>query len=156
MNKNILIPLDGSRTAESIIACVADLLNGFSHEVKTRVTLLQVLPAGKTEIMPGLIENVPYSKNEKQSFEARSKTYLEAAAAPLKKAGAEIATVLAYGDPVKEIVRAAEETKADMIAMSTHGRSGLSRLAFGNVADGVLRHETGIPVLLIRAHALKD
>ena len=66
MNENILIPLDGSRVAESIIPYVARLLTNLSGQVKTRVNLLQVLPAGHTEIVPGLIENVPYSKNEKQ------------------------------------------------------------------------------------------
>ena len=80
--------------------------------------------------------------------------YLEKAAAPLKKAGAEVAVTVAYGDPVKEIVHAAGKMNADIIAISTHGRSGLSRFAFGSVADGVLRHETGIPILLIRARAI--
>jgi len=54
------------------------------------------------------------------------------------------------GNPADEIVAAARETGADIIAMSTHGRGGLGRLVFGSVAQAVLRH-VDIPVLLMRA-----
>jgi nucleotide-binding universal stress UspA family protein len=54
------------------------------------------------------------------------------------------------GDAAEEILRAAEEIKADLIAMSTHGRSGLRRLAFGSITDKVLRG-AGVPVLTVRA-----
>jgi nucleotide-binding universal stress UspA family protein len=52
--------------------------------------------------------------------------------------------------PAAEIVNAARETGADLIAMSTHGRSGLGRLMFGSVAEAVLRH-SDVPVFLLRA-----
>jgi nucleotide-binding universal stress UspA family protein len=54
------------------------------------------------------------------------------------------------GHPADEIVAAARETGADLIAMSTHGRGGLGRLVFGSVAQAVLRH-ADMPVLLMRA-----
>ena len=53
------------------------------------------------------------------------------------------------GAPAQEIVAAAREAGADLIAMSTHGRGGLGRLIFGSVAEAVLR-EAEIPVLLMR------
>jgi nucleotide-binding universal stress UspA family protein len=52
--------------------------------------------------------------------------------------------------PPAEIVNAAREVQADLIAMTTHGRSGLRRLMFGSVAEAVLRH-SDIPVFLLRA-----
>ena len=54
-----------------------------------------------------------------------------------------------YGNPVTEIVAAARQTGADIIAMTTHGRSGVSRLVFGSIAEAVLRRAE-IPVLMMR------
>ena len=53
------------------------------------------------------------------------------------------------GEPVAEIVAAARESGADIIAMTTHGRSGFGRLLFGSVAEAVLR-QVEIPVLMMR------
>ncbi len=49
------------------------------------------------------------------------------------------------------IIKAAEETKAGLVAMSTHGRSGISRWALGSVTDKVLRHGGNIPILTVKA-----
>jgi len=54
------------------------------------------------------------------------------------------------GKAEEEIVKAAAELKADLIAMSTHGRSGLSRLTFGSITDKILR-TASVPVLVVRA-----
>jgi nucleotide-binding universal stress UspA family protein len=54
-----------------------------------------------------------------------------------------------HGTPVTEIVGCAQAVGADLIAMTTHGRSGLGRLLFGSVAESVLRHAE-IPVFLMR------
>ena len=54
-----------------------------------------------------------------------------------------------YGDPAREILAGAAETGADLIAMTTHGRSGLGRLLLGSVAQAVLRR-ADIPVFLMR------
>jgi nucleotide-binding universal stress UspA family protein len=54
-----------------------------------------------------------------------------------------------YGEPVTEIVAAARETAPGIIAMTTHGRSGFSRVLFGSVAEAVLR-QAEIPVLMMR------
>jgi hypothetical protein len=53
------------------------------------------------------------------------------------------------GEPVAEILQGAREAEADLIAMTTHGRSGLRRLLFGSVAEAVLR-QAEIPVFLMR------
>ncbi len=58
-------------------------------------------------------------------------------------------TLLRRGDPMREILTAAGDAGADLIAMTTHGRSGLGRLLFGSVAEAVLRRAE-IPVFLMR------
>ena len=59
-------------------------------------------------------------------------------------------TKVGIGSAAEEIIKAADEINADWIAMSTHGRSGISRWAFGSVTDRVLRAENK-PVLMVRA-----
>ncbi|MBI2166345.1 MAG: universal stress protein, partial [Chloroflexi bacterium] len=78
-----------------------------------------------------------------------AQTYLDWTAKALRQRGVEVEGVLRRGLPAREIVRYAREEGADIIAISTHGRSGLGRLVFGSVADQVLR-ESGRPILLIR------
>jgi nucleotide-binding universal stress UspA family protein len=60
-----------------------------------------------------------------------------------------VTTDARYGEPVAEIVASAREAGADLIAMTTHGRSGFGRLLFGSVAEAVLR-QAEIPVLMMR------
>jgi universal stress protein A len=64
--------------------------------------------------------------------------------------GVEVTHRMAQGDPVREILRAAEETKCGLIVMGTHGRRGLSRLVMGSVAEQVVRR-AGCPVVTVRA-----
>ena len=70
-------------------------------------------------------------------------------AADLRGRGVRVTTDARHGDPVTELVAAARETGADLIAMTTHGRSGFGRLLFGSVAEAVLR-QAEIPVLIMR------
>ena len=70
-------------------------------------------------------------------------------AANLRECGVRVTTDVRYGEPVAEIVAAARETEAGLIAMTTHGRSGFGRLLFGSVAEAVLR-QAEIPVLMMR------
>jgi nucleotide-binding universal stress UspA family protein len=75
--------------------------------------------------------------------------YLEPLVASLKAKGVRAGARVRIGDPATEIVAAAKEINADLIAMTTHGRTGLGRLLFGSVAEAVLRGSP-IPVFLLR------
>jgi nucleotide-binding universal stress UspA family protein len=75
--------------------------------------------------------------------------YLAALAVELRNKGVRVRTQVRRGQPSEEIVLAAREIGADLIAMTTHGRSGLGRLLFGSVAEAVLR-ESRLPVFLMR------
>jgi nucleotide-binding universal stress UspA family protein len=75
--------------------------------------------------------------------------YLAPVAVELRKKGVRVRTQVRRGQPSEEIVQAARDIGADLIAMTTHGRSGFGRLLFGSVAEAVLR-ESRLPVFLMR------
>ena len=78
------------------------------------------------------------------------RAYLEGLRADLAAQGLDVSTQLALGDPAQELIRAADDGKVDLIAMSTHGHRFLSDVIHGATADRV-RHLVKIPVLLLRA-----
>jgi nucleotide-binding universal stress UspA family protein len=80
------------------------------------------------------------------------RAYLERLRADLAGQGFDVETRLAMGDPATELIRAATDQRADLIAMSTHGHRFLSDIVHGSTADRV-RHLVKIPVLLLRAQS---
>jgi nucleotide-binding universal stress UspA family protein len=87
-----------------------------------------------------------------EDVEARTKDaeeYLAPIAATLRAQGVDTSWAIRRGRPADEILAAAKESGADLIAMATHGRTGLGRLLFGSVAEAVLRHAP-VPVFMIR------
>lgn len=79
-----------------------------------------------------------------------AENYLAGVAVRARNAGAtDVETSVWYGPPVESIVESARRRKADLLVMSTHGRSGLGRLVLGSVAESVLR-ATRTPILLLR------
>ena len=72
----------------------------------------------------------------------------------LRKKGLKVSCLTVPGDPGETIVGYAKETAVDLVALSTHGRSGLQRLAFGSVADFVLKR-SGLPILIRKPKATK-
>ena len=79
------------------------------------------------------------------------RAYLDQLAARLSTPSRTVSTMLRMGDPATEIIRAAEEAQADLIAMSTHGHRFINDLLRGTTVNRV-RHEVRVPVLLLRAH----
>ncbi len=140
MYKKILVTLDGSALAEKVLPHVEELAKSFESEV----VLLQVLklPAIPTAPEASLTEDNVLAEKE-------AREYLERIEARLKKQHINARPVLAEGQPADEIVDYAALEKVDLIAMSTHGRSGLGRWVFGSVAERVLR-AAPVPVLLVR------
>jgi nucleotide-binding universal stress UspA family protein len=80
---------------------------------------------------------------------AEAEEYLAATAAALRDKGVRATMDVRRGEPVAEILQGAREAEADLIAMTTHGRTGLGRLLFGSIAEAVLR-QAEIPVFLMR------
>ena len=145
MYQTILVPLDGSKRAESILSHAESIAK--SNEAK--VFFLKV------EEEPIMLERDEVIDIEKyhEVFDkqnALSQAYLDDLQAGFYEKGIQAVTKLAFGSVVKAILNAAAETGTDLIAMATHGLSGLARVSYGSVAAGVLQ-AADIPILLIRS-----
>jgi nucleotide-binding universal stress UspA family protein len=145
MYKRALVPLDGSMVAESILPFILEIAGPLDMEV----ALVRVLVPGP----PMAVEGARHVAIEDAAkLRAEAEEYLASIAADLRAKGVGVTTAVRRGEPVAEILAGAREVDADLIAMTTHGRSGLSRLLFGSVAAAVLSHAE-IPVFLMRQTA---
>jgi len=151
MLETILVPLDGSQVGETALPMIEDLAQKLLPATKVKVVLLQVITQLTHYVIAGEVSTtVPYTEKEVAQIKKKSQDYLDETANRLKKKGIVVETkVTTAGSAAEEIMRVAEETKANLIAMSTHGRHGLSRWAFGSVTDKVLR-ESQVPMLVVR------
>ena len=151
MYERILVPLDGSKLGESALSYIEELVSKLKPEPKVEVTLLQVVSSLTHYIIAGEAGvQVPYTDQEMEQIKEKALEYLDKCGEGLRKRGAIVkARVSVGGDHADEINNVANEIDADLVAMSTHGRSGLSRWAFGSVADKVLRGGNK-PVLMVR------
>ena len=154
MSKRILIPLDGSKTGETALYYVENLLGGLAAGEGAEVTLLQVIKPGPHLVqISGVSVTAPPTETEMKQLEDEAMQYLDKAGEGLRSKGATVnCKVLQCGSTVSsavKIIEAEEEINADLVAMSTHGRHGLTRWAFGSVSDKVLRGGK-VPVLMVR------
>jgi nucleotide-binding universal stress UspA family protein len=90
------------------------------------------------------------AEGEFDEVEREAQQYLEGVAEPLREEGIDVSTATDVGPVAECIIEYAETNQVDLIAMCTHGRTGLARWVYGSVADRVLR-VGGLPVLLVRA-----
>lgn len=151
MYERILVPLDGSKVGEAALNAVEELIAKLSPEVKVEVTLFQVVTSLTHYVVAGEASvQVLYTEEELKQIKKEATDYLQKAGEELKKRGAKVKVKVGMGGAAEEILKAADEVKADLIAMSTHGRSGISRWALGSVAERVMR-TSDKPILVIRA-----
>jgi len=145
--KRVIVPLDGSGLAEKVLPHVMVL----ASKLKLDMQLVRTysLPPDAYVVADGVIAQGPaqYRKN----LHEESEKYLDGKVASLQADGftAVSATVI-EGDAASELIDLAAEPPQSLIAMSTHGRSGLGRWVLGSVAEKVVQHSLA-PVLLIRA-----
>jgi len=151
MPEKILIPLDGSTFGEAALHCVEERTSKLSLGEQTEVILFQVISSlTRTVISGDTSVKIPYSEDEMEQMKTAAMNYLNEAGKRLKRMGVTVECRVTVGtSSATEILTAEEEVGADLVAMSTHGRHGLSRWAFGSVTDKVLRGST-VPVLLVR------
>jgi nucleotide-binding universal stress UspA family protein len=131
----ILVPLDGSELSEAVLPVVAGLAGPFDLAIQLLHVVEQPSPA------PGR------GAGGKSAAEAEAEAYLTAVAARLEARGLRVGATARAGMPAEVIPAVAAETKCGLVAMSTHGRSGLERLFMGSVTERVLRAVT-VPVLM--------
>jgi nucleotide-binding universal stress UspA family protein len=145
MYQTILVPLDGSMRAEAILPHV----EGLAEHLKARLVLLRVVdPAASISGLEGLPVDVTRDLIRQEAEEAE--TYLKDLCAKLAEKQIEAHPVVRYGPIVQAITDAAEADDADLIAIASHGRTGLARMFYGSVAAGVL-NRVERPLLIIRA-----
>lgn len=134
MLQRILVPLDGSALSEGILGPVRRLLGSQLHR---EATLVQVVDDRLDPFHPG--------RHERELQEAR--TYLQRVRERLVDDGYKAACRVLFGDPAAAIVQHAAGERFDLVAMATHGRTGIRRWMRGSVAERVLRH-CDVPLLL--------
>jgi nucleotide-binding universal stress UspA family protein len=145
MYRKILVPLDGSQRAEAILEHVENLATHYS----STVVLLQV-------VEPNVIFSSPYDAypelnlDEAERRVAEVDGYLAKRQAELGEKGIDAQRRVEYGPVVLAILDVAAAEEVDLIAMASHGRTGLARVFYGSVTSGVL-NRIDRPLLLIRA-----
>jgi nucleotide-binding universal stress UspA family protein len=151
MFERILVPLDGSKVGEAALPVLNQMIDKLAPGVKLEITLIGVITLLRHWVVVGEASApVSYTDEELKAIKERVADNNEAIAQKIRRPNITVNTIVAAGNAADEILKAADEIKADLIAMSTHGRSGLRRLAFGSVTDKVL-HGAKIPVLMVRA-----
>ena len=159
MFKHVIVPLDGSRLAEGVLP-YARALSSHLHAPITLVSAvdesdptLSAIPASRPASTgeDTTLTNAKASDHGQtvSALKERAQKYVDQVALTLAGGSVGVETTVVVGHPAQAIVQVAEEKEDSLIAMSTHGRTGLGRWLLGSVGDKVL-HATGAPLLLVR------
>ncbi|HET6230695.1 MAG TPA: universal stress protein [Longimicrobiaceae bacterium] len=141
MYRRILVPLENSPYDRAIVEHVRRL----ASLCRSSVVLVHVAD--------GWVARNHHQLNLRESEEMQAdRRYLEETAASLARDGLEVESILASGDPAREIVDVAGQEGCDLIAMSTHGHRFVGDVLYGSVANAV-RHHSTLPVLVVRGSA---
>ena len=150
MIERVLLPTDGSETAEKAIEFAVQLFG----ETPCRVTLLTVVeePVYSAFWSDGLIAPevlIPPPEELREELDRRAEEMLAESAGPLRAAGMEVQPKIRFGNTAAEILQEAEEGGYDMIVMGSHGRGVLGGFLLGSVSNRVVHHAP-CPVLVVR------
>ena len=152
--ERVVVPVDGSELAEEVFPHVAHLSRGLNLPIDLlRVTLseeeyYQAMSMGLRVLPPSL----PSFRSFSETMDGEARDYLADAKARLSNMGAtDVEDRLLHGAAADSIVNLAMSTANSLVAMTTHGRSGVGRMILGSVSERVVR-QSGGPVLLIRSH----
>ena len=147
MFNTILVPLDGSKRSEAILPYVEKLSLGFD----AKVVFLQVVQADYAYASPpNYYIDITLEKTNMETLKQEAKIYLSGLQGEFREKGINARFIVTEGPVVQVIINVAEREGADLIAMASHGRTGLARVFYGSVAAGVL-HQVDRPLLMIRS-----
>jgi len=148
MISKILVPTDGSKTAQKAARYAVDLAKQLKASVfalsviDKRSLMGQTIPASQTA--RHVIEPVEdYLREAAESYAKEIKRLCERNGIPSK-------IVVTTGHPVEEIMKEAEKSKVSLIVMGSHGRSALAAMVLGSVTYGVIHKDTKIPIMLVK------
>lgn len=148
MYNKIMVPLDGSKLAESVLDHVKTIAKGCNVPEVILFSVNEQLPAqtlsALAEAGGNLLDKAIQDKRD------QTKSYLAKIDADMKKGGIKSRVVIVDGKADMEIAEYANKNQVDLIVISTHGRSGVSRWVWGSTTDRVLRSSC-VPILMARA-----
>lgn len=144
MYSTILVPLDGSKRAEAILPHVEELARRYN----ATVILLQAVEP--VPLSGGLEGAYAVLREEFEQRMKRAESYLTVLQERFREKGIGTQRRVVHGSAVEAITKTADHQDVGLIAMASHGRSGLPRVFYGSVAAGVL-HRVDRPLLLIRS-----
>lgn len=146
--KKIICPVDFSEPSDAALISGVELAEHFSAEIILchAINEIDPTPSPSYTLTHHIMEQIPQimgqmKQNAHKAMQDLIKNHVE------KRIPADHRVVI--GDPAKTIVKLAEDEKADLIVMATHGRSGIKGMFFGSVAEKVVRSAT-CPVLTMR------
>lgn len=141
MYKKILVPLDGSKTAEKVLPFA--ITEAQKHNAK--IIILRVIPPLRPALMsiPAVVERVDHD------IEGIVNDYLDDIIKSLETQGLEVEPAIEKGKPAERILQHAEKTGCDLIIIGTYGHSRALRWPTGSVAINIIRARIDIPILLI-------
>ena len=144
--RQILVPLDGSALAEAALAPAAAMAELFEAEL----VLVQIVPPLTAGTLLPVNFAAGYDRDAVALQRKQAQDYLEDLGEDLRKRGTRVRTTVVVGPNVGEaLINLAHPERIDLVAIATHGRSGLQRLVLGSVADKLIRGSEP-PVLVIR------
>ena len=144
----VLVPLDGSELAEEALVEAKRLTNGLGRILLVTAVDNDVPKLGGVPFYPLMGMGLAYLKASAEELHKKFQEYLAGVMASLQ--GFNVDVDIRYGNPMHVILDAAEDFEADVIVMSSHGRSGISRQIIGSVA-GCVSSTAPCPVLVIPA-----
>ncbi len=146
MYRKILVPLDGSKLSEASLPHLRNLAMGTGAG---RVMLFRAREPIDEGVRQRLSQDLACKLD--QTYQDEAEEYLKNIANSLSAEGIDVATEVVVGNAAESILRYAGQNDIELIVMSSHGRTGIARLAFGSVAENVLR-QSPAPVLIIPQH----
>ncbi len=148
--RRIVVPLDGSALAHTVVEPALELARRFQSEL----ILVEVLK--QPEVAVGTDDNQVHLTADEQAERERAAAsdYLRQVHDEVTEQGVQSTLAVRFGEPAAEIIQLAEARQADAIVLSTHGRTGLDRVRHGSVAEDVLRHSK-VPVMTLGQAAIR-
>jgi nucleotide-binding universal stress UspA family protein len=141
----LLLPLDGSAAGETALPYVLEI----AAKLKSKVTLLSVIESGQRVHTIGGLDFIRFPEQQVQKMRQDLSAYLDGAVKKFRDRGVEARAELTTGHAAEEIIKRAKAAGARLVAMSSHGKSGLREWVFGSVSNKVL-HAGKAHLLLVK------
>lgn len=145
MYKKILVPLDGSPQAE----CVIPHLETIAKTGVKDIELISVVEPIEIPTRGRIAINEDDLKQIALELRSDAHKYLDLVAKRLTRSGIKVHPIILTGKPAESLINYIESNNIDLVIMATHGRSGITRLVWGSIAEKVVR-SVDVPVLLVK------